>query len=509
MSKRRQESAGDEVKQEQEGDANNPARNRRRTQAEVARRRAAHFATFAPDVDDGATNNGSNPHVGGDAASGLGPWSSAVQLHSAREKERERRADKILEGARAGQQDAAQQWKPTRDLALGPRTPSPVAPLSHTCLRLVVGLIDQVETLWGLPELVKSKVAAEVCARRALTADTVRLFTEHSPAEVCVPDCSQLDAEALTSALLEGATPNLERLVLGFCGRGLTDAAAEAVAKGGVLSALTCLRLSGAYRLSDAGLVSLLSLAPVLQELAMAQCSRLEGPAIERLPELTPKLKVLNLAQCRGVSAATLTTAIASLPLLEELTVDGIMEIDDAALTAIAAAAPKLLAVSLASCSKVSDAGVSALAAACPQLRRLVLDECHVGPVAVQAVAAQCRNLETISLARCHAVDDAAVTALVALGSLRCVSLNGAVKVTGPAVLRLALACKGSLQELDLSWCRGVDAATLGAIADACPALERLELWGCTQADDSFLLGHSNDGLLVVGRGEIPLPVVL
>ena len=39
------------------------------------------------------------------------------------------------------------------------------------------------------------------------------------------------------------------------------------------------------------GLLALLRSMPALQELALPQCSRLEGPAIQSLPQLVPQLR--------------------------------------------------------------------------------------------------------------------------------------------------------------------------------------------------------------------------
>jgi hypothetical protein len=69
----------------------------------------------------------------------------------------------------------------------------------------------------------------------------------------------------------------LERLELGNCGRGFTDEAAAALAEAGPLQQLRVLRLGGAYKLNDAGLLALLQAAPGLQELAVPSASRLTG----------------------------------------------------------------------------------------------------------------------------------------------------------------------------------------------------------------------------------------
>ena len=59
------------------------------------------------------------------------------------------------------------------------------------------------------------------------------------------------------------------------------------------------------------------------------------------------------------------------------------------------------------------------------------------------------------------------------------------------------------LRELDVSFCRDVSNEALGLVADSCPGLRRLHLWGCTQASDTFLNGHGNHALQVLGRGEV------
>jgi hypothetical protein len=69
----------------------------------------------------------------------------------------------------------------------------------------------------------------------------------------------------------------LERLELGNCGRGFTDEAAAALAAVGPLQQLRVLRLGGAYKLNDGGLLALLQVAPGLQELAVPSASRLTG----------------------------------------------------------------------------------------------------------------------------------------------------------------------------------------------------------------------------------------
>lgn len=375
----------------------------------------------------------------------------------------------------------------------------------RTYIALIVSTEIQ-ETLWGLPDTVKSRIAAEACRRRALTPSTLRLFVEHCPTEVCLPDCTQLEPDVLSVGLLEACTPKLERLELGLCGRGFTDSVArEAAARGG-FSGLKSLRLSGAYRLGDDSILALLSRVPGLQTLALPHCSRVEGSFLESLPRLLPQLRTLDVSGCRGVSASALCDALQGLPALDSLALDGIAEVNDDLLRILSLAAPNLKELSLRTCPNVTAAGLAALKL--PLLRRLALDECRIQD-GIKALTQGCPDLEEVSLHRCQGVNDEVVRALAQRGNLRCASFNGAAALTDAAVEELLLRCGPVLEELDLSWCRGIGAAALGKLTDGCPRLRRLILWGCTQADDIFLNGHSNDVVEIVGRGEVLLPVAV
>lgn len=85
----------------------------------------------------------------------------------------------------------------------------------------------------------------------------------------------------------------LERLELGFCGRGVSAEAVRAlvgVAGGNAtLPGLASLALKDAYRLEDADLHRLLAAAPNLERLRLANCSRLQDAA--RLAGLAPNLR--------------------------------------------------------------------------------------------------------------------------------------------------------------------------------------------------------------------------
>lgn len=48
-------------------------------------------------------------------------------------------------------------WTPKRDPELGPRAPNTVGTLFQSCIALVVDHIEDVESLWGIPDVIKAR----------------------------------------------------------------------------------------------------------------------------------------------------------------------------------------------------------------------------------------------------------------------------------------------------------------------------------------------------------------
>ncbi|EIE21398.1 RNI-like protein [Coccomyxa subellipsoidea C-169] len=458
-------------------------------------RRAAHFAHYA-NADDSAEED--NLHTGGNEARTLGPWSSARQLVEGRAAAAAAREDKIAAAAQAvAAAEAEADWRPRRDPALGPRVPPRVGKLFSMCLAVLVEYIDDVETLYGMPTMIKVQLARAVADARRMTPEVLRLFTDDGPDEVVLPECSQLMPATLAEALVPCATPRLERLELGLCGRGFGDAVAAAMVAGGQLSRLRSLTLGGAYRTTDADLAKLLAAAPDLAELRLPQCSRLQDACA--IARLTPNLEMLDLTECRGISVQSLQQCLTSLKSLRVLELNGDTEVTDDLLTEVALACP-LRRLGVSNCSAVTDRGVRGVAAAAPQLTALIADDVgRLTDAALVALSESCRDIQEVSLRRCTKVTDVGVAALTLSGKLRSLNMSGIAHVGPASIKALATSCKESLEELDVSWCRGVPEAWLGVLADSCTNLLRLTIFGCSQVTTKLLNGHTNDALEIVG----------
>eukprot|EP00803_Ostreobium_quekettii_P003278 evm.model.scf_2717.2 EVM.evm.TU.scf_2717.2 scf_2717:9096-14414(+) len=484
-----------------EGAQGRPTR-RRRAMADVARRRAAHFAHYEVADEGGGADGQRELQVGGSEARNLGPWSSARQLVDARAAAVAARKNKIMHAAQEKEQDV--EWHPTCQRTGSTQRRAAVKSLYHLTLEVVCEYIDCTNTLQGMPDGMKVELAGMACKKRKLSPEVCKMFVADSPSEVKLLNCTQLDQKTMGEVLKSCATSRLERLELGMCGRGLTDKCAEVVDADGFLGNLQVLLLSGAYQLSDIGVKTLLaSTHGQLLVLGLRSCSRISGSVLNEMQELAPKLRSLDLAECRGISGETLQYSVSQLTCLTSLNLTGIPEVSDDVLSAIASNCP-LTRISLDLCVRLTDNGIRMLTEACPGLDHLSLDKVEkLTDLGIESIAANCKKLKELGLRYCTKVTDASLSLLASCGTLQKISMCSMPHVAHKTMQSLALSCSNSLELLDVSFCRGVTENSLGIVADSCNSLTELRVFGCSQITKKFLHGHSNQGLEVIGIGTI------
>ena len=107
----------------------------------------------------------------------LGPWASARQLAEGRAGAAAAREGKIAAAKQsAAEADAAAEWEPKKDAPARKqhaRAEERVGKLYGMCLALLVEHIDDVETLWGLPVLIKVRPQLRPSRRECAHACTV------------------------------------------------------------------------------------------------------------------------------------------------------------------------------------------------------------------------------------------------------------------------------------------------------------------------------------------------
>ena len=371
--------------------------------------------------------------------------------------------------------------------------------------------VDDVDSLEGVPDDARRLISSRLGETRALTPTVAKLFTHGRPGEVALADCTQMDAEQL-GVLLHSASQSeeLDHLELGLCGRGLTDALLSTWA--GALSgrsrgALRRVALRGAYRVTDAGVASLLDACPKLASLDVSHAGTGVTPrSLEALSSRAGELKSLTLDHCPGLSCAAAGDALLRIPGLTRLSLVGLASLPSSCVaTAAVALGPCLTDLRLTGCAMVDDDAIAAVAASCRSLVRLDLARCPL--VGDRSVASICDfsppGLAVLSLSRCgpDMADGGALRRLSSrLGSsLSSLGIAAHPGVDDHVMAEIARAC-GRLTELDVSFCRGGGLTDdgLGLVADSCPRLETLHVWGL-RVGPKFLDGHSNTRLRVVG----------
>ena len=125
-----------------------------------------------------------------------------------------------------------------------------------------------------------------------------------------------------------------------------------------------------------------------------------------------------------------------------------------------------------------------------------------------------CLQLSHLDLSRCKSLTDDGLKPLITSRKmLSHLSLNSAGSVTvdeetgiqthgitDETLVALREHRSKTLQELDVSWCRGISDEGLGHLVDNSYNLKTLYVRGCGQVTDIFLNGHCNSTIKVWGR---------
>lgn len=121
-------------------------------------------------------------------------------------------------------------------------------------------------------------------------------------------------------------------LQLNQCGRCLADyVISSSLAKSAnSLTALSTICISGACRLTDVGLSTLVSAAPAIRSINLNQCSLLTSTSIETLANsLGSVLKELYIDDCQSIDAMLTLPALKKFEHLEVLSVFGMQSVCD------------------------------------------------------------------------------------------------------------------------------------------------------------------------------------
>ncbi|KAK8503164.1 hypothetical protein V6N12_067551 [Hibiscus sabdariffa] len=350
-------------------------------------------------------------------------------------------------------------------------------------LRVLVDNADAIASLDHVPDALRHKLCQMLCDSRRMNSSLLDLLLSGYPTEIRLKECSWLTEDQFTECFEKCDTSNLTVLQLDYCGQSLADYnIPSTLARSPIsLPALTTLSLTGAYRLSDAGLSVLVSSAPALRSVNLSQCSFLTHGAIEILASsLASVLLELFVDDCQSIDAMLMLPSLEKLEHLEVLSVAGLESVTDKFIKEfISARGDGIKELNLSGCGKLTDSSLKIIAETCSILR--ALDIGNVPKLTDNSfghLASGCRSLESLKLCRNTFSDDAIAAFL---------------EMSGEVLKELALNNVGKPYHLQ-------DAQEI-----CCLSLRVLKLFGCTQITDVFLCGHSNAEVEIIGLKLSPL----
>jgi len=204
------------------------------------------------------------------------------------------------------------------------------------------------------------------------------------------------------------------------------------------------IRLDEASKISDAGILNLVTFCANLRFVSLNRCVKVTDDCITHLVEHCPYLAELNLWCCSNITdAALFTLGGVKYPSYEKM--ESKMDVS----------ASNLRSLNLKLCPLISDDGIIALSRGCPKLTTVRLQRGNISDAGILSLTSNCKMLRTIEIG--------------ALPSL-----------TDSAMNQIAEYCK-ELTSFTLFNCDRVSFAGLRFVLRGCLALENVELWGCAK----------------------------
>ena len=472
----------------------------------------------------GAADSVSAPAEDGEARqSWPGPWSTASDLYQQRDAAVEAR-----QHASGGADKKIVEWHPSGRAQKERKTRARAIPaLQNMCIDIVATHIEAcLEHGLGaiLPDM-KAKICENLCQKRQLLPDVLHIFTDRETAVLSLPDCSYIGEVEMAAAFERCQGPALEVLNLKYCGRSISDRLLEGLFSKAVN--LHTLQIGGCYRVSDKGISSAVKALPHLRVLELSDCRSISEEALRSISEIGGTLESLSLKNSIQLNSEALLH-LAQLRNLKRLSIAGCRGTSDVIVEMLAdSCGASLEELDLShlpdsgftaephNC-RISDVSLEALACKCAKLHTLTLRNCDAISDRGLLVLSQgvCGQLARLDLSRCKKVSDEGLVPLITKSkSLSHLSLNAAGFVTfdeatgdqthgitDQTLVALRDNCVKSLEELDVSWCRGISDDGLGHLVDNAYNLKTLCLRGCVQITEIFLNGHCNPDVTVRGR---------
>jgi len=193
------------------------------------------------------------------------------------------------------------------------------------------------------------------------------------------------------------------------------------------------------------------------------------------------RLKYIDLSGQASLTSEQLIEIITKCPDLESLNLSGCRHITDAAIMAIAYRCPNMKHLDLTPARNISSDAIEKLARGCPKLCSLNLQRFELDLQTLEYINIPTKDYNPALLALAEHCPD-----------LQSLNLYGCDEVTDDTMIALVSGCPG-LKNLDLSGCKLITDATIYEIAARCRNLEDLNLTYCNKV--------SSDAIIALAKG--------
>lgn len=222
----------------------------------------------------------------------------------------------------------------------------------------------------------------------------------------------------------------------------ITDAGIQSLSP--CIATLQTLQLDNAYQISSDGLSIIAKYGKNLRHLSLAGCLKIDGVGFAVIGEGCRAVQHLNLGGCRQVKPWAFMKIFESCTQIETLDVSYCSMITDNEIKILSESSRGLRRINLRECKLVSDVGLTFLSQGCPNLMEINLRRSEmpfrITDVALLQLGQGCQSLVSINLRGCEMISDSGLSWISSwLKDLKHIDLSQCSKITERGKLSLFL----------------------------------------------------------------------
>lgn len=309
-------------------------------------------------------------------------------------------------------------------------------------------------------------------------------------------------------ATIAAQQPSSSRLTL----TSLNLSGAEKVTDAGIRALSPCiaklqtLQLDNAYQISSIGLSIIAKHGNNLQHLSLAGGLKIDGVGFAVIGEGCRSLQQLNLSGCHQVKPWSFMKIFESCTKIISLDISYCSMITDDEIKILSESSMGLRRINLRECKLVSDVGLTFLSQGCPDLMEINLRRSdmpfRITDVALLQLGQGCQSLVSINLHGCTMISDSGLSWISSfLKDLRHIDLSHCNKLTNSGIRLLSEGCK-NLQSIVLLNVKRIGDVGIRYLATECSHIERLNASGLCMLSDGVNRSFALEGLQSLGNSK-------